>query len=98
MINDALVQGKANGSVQQAFDYAFAAIHQRYPGREPFEIGDTTDRFDLRGSVTGKPAAGSTAAASAGSPAPSPSTKSPPSPSPRPGPPPSTTSTTAEGC
>ena len=95
MIREALLQGKANGSVQQAFDYAFAAIHQRYPGREPFEIGDTTDNLDLRAPGAGRPATAS--AASAAAPA-SPGPPPPPPPAQRSAPPPSTTSTTAEGC
>jgi hypothetical protein len=92
MIREALLQGKANASVQSAFSYAVTQIHQRYPGREPVSSGDTGDVLDLRPPAGAAPPQRSSGAPSSGS-----SPGSPPPTSPPPKPPPSTTTTT-DGC
>ena len=48
MVRQAMIEGRAPGSVQNAFAYAVASIHRDYPGREPVEADDLGAPFDLR--------------------------------------------------
>jgi hypothetical protein len=58
MIRQAMIEGRAPGSVQNAFDYAVSAIHHDYPGREPVEADDLGAPLDMRsaGAVQSPPA------------------------------------------
>lgn len=47
MIRQAMIEGRAPGSVQNAFTYAVSAIHHDYPGREPVEADDLGGPLDL---------------------------------------------------
>lgn len=102
MVREALVQRRADASVQAAFAYAVTTIHDRYPGREPFEAGDVGDVIDLRAASGAAPPASASASASASAnpppPAPGTSSSSTTSTTRPASPPPSTTTTTAEGC
>lgn len=92
MIRQAMIEGRAPGSVQDAFAYAAAAIHRDYPGREPVEADDLGSPLDL-GPATpvGSPPASPPSPAP---PAPAPSTPAPPPPPS----PPTTTPPSTDAC
>src|SRR5581483_3810426 len=98
MIRQAMIEGRASGTVEDAFNYARAAIAREHPGREPVEIDDGAAPLDLRppgakpastAPARSAPASGSTGSGQAPPPSPPPS---PPTSGPRP--PASTTTTT----
>lgn len=101
LVREGLLQGKADSSVQAAYGYAYSTIHQRYPGREPFETGAVSDVIDLR--TPGVPHTAAVAASSGGSSGPPASggtggTGGSPPPPPTSPPPPPATTTTTDGC
>jgi hypothetical protein len=96
MVRQAMIEDRAPGSVQDAFNYAKAAISAQYPGREPVEVDDGPGPLSLRPPGAGPPPPAQPAPSSAGSSqgragAPS----SPPPNSPPPSSPPSSPPTTA---
>jgi hypothetical protein len=48
MVREAMIDGRAAGSVQAAFAYARAAIARDHPGREPVEFDESAGPLDLR--------------------------------------------------
>jgi hypothetical protein len=64
MVRQAMLEGRAPGTVQHAFDYAKAAIARDYPGREPVEIDDHAPGIDLH--PTSAPAGGGNVTAPSG--------------------------------
>ena len=48
MVREAMIQGKAPGSVQAAFEYARAEIDRRHPGRVPVQFDRSGGAIDLR--------------------------------------------------
>ena len=89
MIRQALIEGRSQPTVQDAFAYARATIHRDYPGREPVELDDGAPVIQL----------GPTAASVRPPPPPPPSQQSRP-PSGGSSPPPTTTTTAPkpDGC
>ncbi|HEV7887390.1 MAG TPA: caspase family protein [Acidimicrobiales bacterium] len=55
MVREAMIEGRANASVQHSFDYAKATIAYRYPGREPVEIDSGSGPLSLRPPGAGPP-------------------------------------------
>ena len=97
MIRQAMIEGRAPGSVQNAFAYAVSAIHHDYPGREPVEADDLGAPLDLRSAAAvqnpSPPPPGPPPTAPAGPPSPpSPPTSAPPAS------PPSTTPPQGDAC
>jgi hypothetical protein len=55
MVRQAMIDNRAPASVQDAFNYATAAIAQQYPNREPVEIDDGSGPLSLRPPSAGPP-------------------------------------------
>lgn len=86
MVQQAMVDGRASASVEDAFAYAQRQIHHDYPGREPLQWDDGAGPLSLGPPIP----LGPIAAGSPGGP--------PPPPSPPWTPAPTTTTTTTETC
>ncbi|HEX2040224.1 MAG TPA: caspase family protein [Acidimicrobiales bacterium] len=56
MVREAMIQGRAPGTVQEAFDYARRAIEHAYPHREPVQFDHAGGPLDLRPPGTARPA------------------------------------------
>jgi hypothetical protein len=107
LVHQAIIEGKAPATVQSAFNYAYSAIAQQYPGQQPVEYEDQVGPLNLRppgsaalASFTASPP--TTSDGSAGPPGSNPPPTGAPPPNRPPNAPPSTapptTSTTEDGC
>ena len=73
MVRQGMIEGRAPGTVQDAFSYARAAIARDYPGREPVEMEDQAPGIALRSTTAPAPASVRSAPTSGTGPPPSPS-------------------------